>query len=184
MLNRIWHKLIPMKYTNEQLGIYRGTWNAQMDRYWESNDGYTVSSRKIRTEWGLVEHVAVSRMGVNTGDIPWAIKQEIKNELFGAQCTAIEVFPAERNLVDVCDVYHLWVLPGDFKLPFGIHPTNDPQCYAVSRMYDFKMKDCLKWTESEERKKLMSEQSEESVLEGIEKLVLNAQKMMERNEKE
>lgn len=93
---RQWHKLPPPKALHEQFGVYHGTWSAQLDRYWESNDGYSVSSRQIRTEWGTVEHVTIQRMN-GGGDIPWAIKQEIKNELFGNQSTAIEVFPSKRT---------------------------------------------------------------------------------------
>lgn len=72
-------------------------------------------------------------------DIPWSVKQEIKNELVGERRVAIEVFPAQKNLVDICDVYHLWVLPKDFKLPFGIHPTRDPQGKPVERGYDYNL---------------------------------------------
>ena len=50
---RTWHKSIPMKYLHEQYGLYRGTWSSQMDRYWESDDGYTVSSRQIKTDWNF-----------------------------------------------------------------------------------------------------------------------------------
>ena len=159
MSNRKWYKLLPAKLAHQEFDLYKGTWSSQMDRYWESNDGYNVASRLIRTEWGFVEHVTISKMGLqNKSDIPWAIKQEIKNELFGAQRIAIEVFPAERSLVDVCDIYHLWVLPGEFKLPFGIHPTLDPQCPVINRAYDFNLKECQKWAESEERKRLMGEE--------------------------
>lgn len=51
-----------------------------MDRYWESNDGFAVSSRQIRTAWGTVEHVAINRMNGNSRDVPWAIKQQIINQ--------------------------------------------------------------------------------------------------------
>ena len=127
------------------------------EEYWESNDGLTVSSRQIRTAWGTIEHVAISRMNGNTRDIPWAVKQQIKDELFGSRRIAIEVFPSQKNLVDTCDVYHLWVLPKDFTLPFGIHPVKDPQGTPVERGYDFSVEDSIAWTESEERKQLMAQ---------------------------
>ena len=151
---RTWHKGIPPKFVNKTLGIYTGTWMPHMDKCWESDDGYGVLSRKIRTEWGVVEHVTVQRMG-RFGDIPWAVKQEIKEELFGTRVTAIEVFPAQKNLVDVCDVYHLWILPEDFKLPFGIHPTRDPQCKPVQRGMDFNLDEVQAWVDSPERKALL-----------------------------
>ncbi|MER2027337.1 MAG: hypothetical protein ABS874_08900, partial [Lachnospiraceae bacterium] len=66
-------------------------------------------------------------------DLPWAVKMEIKNELFGENRTAIEVYPKAKKLVDVMDVYHLWVFPKEFEMPFGIHPTRDEQCRWVKR---------------------------------------------------
>jgi len=151
---RTWHKTVPMKLAHEHFGIYNGTWAKLMDRYWESNDGYHVSSRQLRTEWGVIEHVTIGKMGMKQGDIPWAVKQEIKEELFGVRAVAIEVFPAKKNLVDVMDLYHLWILPKDFRLPFGIHPTRDPLGEPVERGYDFDLQEANAWNESEERRRL------------------------------
>ena len=47
--------------------------------------------------------------------------------------TAIEVFPKDKNLVDVMDVYHLWIFSKDFEMPFGIHPTKDKQPRTIQR---------------------------------------------------
>ena len=152
-----WYKSIPPKAAHEKLGLYSGSCSTQMDRYWESNDGFAVSSRQIRTAWGTVEHVAINRMNGNSRDVPWAIKQQIKDELFGSRRVAIEVYPSQKNLVDACDVYHLWVLPKDFVLPFGIHPTRDPQGKPVERGYDLSLEDAVAWTESEERKQLIAQ---------------------------
>ena len=144
---------------HEKLGIYKGYWMPLMDRYWESEDGYGVSSRQIRTDWGVVDHVTITIIGRGLGfggalEVPWRVKQEIKDDLFGEKRVAIEVFPAAKNLVDVCDIYHLWVLPKDFKLPFGIHPTRDPQGFPVQRGYDFNAQACKEWCESDKRKAL------------------------------
>lgn len=158
-MSRKWIKCLPPKKVQEIARIYSGIWLPQMDRYWESDDGYSVMSRLIRTDWGTVEHVTIQKLG-GFGDIPWAIKQEIKNELFGEKRTAIEVFPTAKNLVDVCDVYHLWVLPKDFKIPFGIHPLRDPQCYPVGRGYDFDAQIANDWCESAERKALVGEETD------------------------
>lgn len=148
---RKWHKGLPPKKLHEEFGLYQGVWMPQMDRYWESEDGYSVLSRQIKTTWGTVEHVTIERVRVG-GDIPWAVKQEIKNELFGQDRIAIEVFPSKKHLIDVMDIYHLWVLPKDMKLPFGIHPLKDVQCKPVERGYDFNMDDVMAWNESTERK--------------------------------
>ena len=67
-----------------------------------------------------------------SGDIPWAVKMEIKNDLFGEKRVAVEVFPTQDRLVDVCDCYHLWVFEKGFQLPFGIHPR-DKKTVTVNR---------------------------------------------------
>lgn len=137
---RIWKETLAPKYLHDAIGVYQGAWMPEMDRCWMSNDGYQVTSRILMTEWGKVEHAAISfcddanLFSVNgERDIPWAVKQQIKNELFGEKRLAIEVFPKQKNLVDVMDVYHLWVFPKDFDLPFGIHPIRDKRCRVISR---------------------------------------------------
>ena len=141
-MSRKWVDTISPKAMNDMLGIYEASeWHKQCDRCWMSDDGYQVCSRLLRTEIGNVEHVTILKTTDNMSeklkgdgslDIPWAVKQEIKNELFGKDMTAIEVFPEENRLVDVCDVYHLWILPKKFKMPFGIHPK-DTKCSVVNR---------------------------------------------------
>lgn len=54
--------------------------------------------------------------------IGWSEKMMIKNEIFGEDRVAIEVYPKQKNLVDSADVYHLWVFDKKFEMPFGIHP--------------------------------------------------------------
>lgn len=79
---------------------------------------YCVMTRKINTVWGGIEHACIK--SANDSDISWSEKQRIKNELFGENVTAIEVFPASNNLVDAANMYHLWILPEKFNLPFGL----------------------------------------------------------------
>lgn len=156
---RKWIKCIPPKKVQEEFGnVYQGIWMPQMDRYWESDDGWSVMSRLLKTKWGQVEHVTIKHMvgGFWSGDVPWALKQEIKDELFGIRAVAIEVFPARKNLVDAADVYHLWVLPKGFEIPFGIHPYRDVQCDPVERGYDYNVVEVQEWTESPEREAIMS----------------------------
>lgn len=141
---RKWVKGISPAQAHDQFGLYQnGQWIQQMDRCWESDDRFSVCSRLIDTEWGQVEHVTISRRGEEyflsqdgKADIPWKIKQEIKDELFGEKRLAIEVFPKKKNLVDTCDVYHLWVFAKDFELPFGISPK-DTQGHWHQRGYSF-----------------------------------------------
>lgn len=125
-----WIETITPKQAAEELGVPYHGWMREMDRAWISEDQkYSVMSRLLRTEWGKVEHVTITAAeGVGrsdgSGDIPWAVKMEIKNDLFGEKRVAIEVFPTQDRLVDVCDCYHLWVFEKGFQLPFGIHPRD------------------------------------------------------------
>lgn len=41
----------------------------------------------------------------------WPEMQRIKDELAGAERTAVEVYPPRAEIVDDADMYHLWVLP-------------------------------------------------------------------------
>lgn len=42
--------------------------------------------------------------------IPWEVLQSIKNELGYQDRDAVEVFPAQRDVVNVANMRHLWVL--------------------------------------------------------------------------
>jgi hypothetical protein len=53
----------------------------------------------------------------------WRHFQAIKNEVAGPDREAIEIFPAEDNLVDAANEYHLWVLPPDMESPLGMEGT-------------------------------------------------------------
>lgn len=133
-----WIETITPKQAAEELGVPYHGWMREMDRAWISEDQkYSVMSRLLRTEWGKVEHVTITAAeGVGrsdgSGDIPWAVKMEIKNDLFGEKRVAVEVFPTQDRLVDVCDCYHLWVFEKGFQLPFGIHPR-DKKTVTVNR---------------------------------------------------
>jgi len=125
-----WIKCVTPKQLNEVAHVYHGQWNPEMDRCWiRKEDGTCVSSRLLRTAWGKVEHVTISRRLIGgklrtdgSGDFTWAEKYQIKNELFGENRAAIEVYPKTARLVDMADVYHLWVFDKKMDIPFGIHP--------------------------------------------------------------
>lgn len=137
MGTRVWKEVISPAQLHKEFGVYKGIWMPQMDRCWMSDDGIQVTSRLLNTEWGKVEHAAITVPGTlscnGEYELPWSVKQGIKNELFGENRLAIEVYPKQRNLVDVMDVYHLWVFPKGFDLPFGIHPTRDKQARWINR---------------------------------------------------
>lgn len=93
-------------------------WFGEMDRVYRKENKYVVMVRSLETEWGTVQH-ACMRNADNT-DISWAEKQHIKNEIFGKEAQAMEVFPKESLLVDEANMYHIWVLPDEMSIPFGL----------------------------------------------------------------
>lgn len=83
------------------------------------NGVFCVLVRNVVSPWGLVRHAMIRT--VSNDEVRWAEKQRIKNEIFGEEALAVEVFPSQSRLVDQADAYHLWVLPEGVSLPFGIH---------------------------------------------------------------
>ncbi len=67
--------------------------------------------------------IAIKAMVQRLDDTPifnhWREMQNIKNEIFGPEVTAIEYYPAESNLLDDKNIYWLWILPED-HLPIYI----------------------------------------------------------------
>lgn len=125
-----WLKAVTPKQLNDQFNVYHGQWTPEMDRCWiREEDGVCVSSRLLNTKWGKVEHVTITRKSKDilptmdgSGGFTWSEKQQIKDELFGENRAAVEVYPKADRLVDVADVYHLWVFDKKIDIPFGIHP--------------------------------------------------------------
>lgn len=140
-------KAIPPKLLMDKFGMYKGGgrtgWHGEMDRCWIDNEAnICVTSRLIRTKFGNVEHVSISKgLGTNdgSGEVPWAVKMQIKNELFGENRFAIEVYPKQKNLVDDSDVYHLWVFDKKMEMPFGISRKEYQK--AVNRGYNMSQTD-------------------------------------------
>lgn len=79
---------------------------------------YCVMVRTIQIEGLSIEHACIRNQ--ESTDIPWAEKQRIKNEIFGKERVAIEYFPPESKLVDEANMYHIWVYPKEYTMPFGL----------------------------------------------------------------
>lgn len=80
---------------------------------------YSCQLYRRDTAWGEVIHIAIRRHDGGTS-LPWADKQKIKDDLVGAERVAVEVFPPRSELDDAANMYHLWVLPEGFELPFRL----------------------------------------------------------------
>jgi hypothetical protein len=84
------------------------------------NNKYVVM---INDECMTTHGYAIRAMVQKNDDTPilnhWREIQNIKNELFGEEVTAIEYYPAESNLQDLHNIYWLWIYP-DGVLPIPV----------------------------------------------------------------
>jgi hypothetical protein len=86
------------------------------------NDFFSVQVYEVETDIGEVLHLIIRPQDGNALSQPsWAELQRIKNELIGHESCAIQFYPRESHLRDSANLYHLWVLPVNVELPFGLH---------------------------------------------------------------
>lgn len=94
-------------------------WTREMHTVW-TNGWLCVMVRTLhRTSLGFtIDHCAMrTALGA---ELRFAEKQRVKDEIFGEDRSAIEVFPRKADLVDEADMYHLWVFPAGFRFDFGL----------------------------------------------------------------
>lgn len=82
------------------------------------NESFGVTLLDLPTEWGAMLQISICAKNVR--EPSWPEKMRIKDHFAGATRTAIEVYPARRNIVDMAPCWHLWVLPEGFALPFTL----------------------------------------------------------------
>ncbi|WP_350534474.1 DUF7694 domain-containing protein [Atlantibacter hermannii] len=77
--------------------------------------------QEFREEEGVIRlSVNTTGMGMNgrwKDGITWDALQEIKNAVGYADRDAVEIYPADRDVVNVANMRHLWILPE--PLPFA-----------------------------------------------------------------
>jgi len=68
-----------------------------------------------------VDHLCVQRHDGGI-QVPWSDLQRIKDELApgGPQRCAIEVYPPLHNVVDNCNLRHIWVMPAGWTPPVDL----------------------------------------------------------------
>lgn len=78
------------------------------DKCWYSDDEqYWVTLNRV----GKFRHVKVHRSDHATMN-DFHIFQQVKNLVLGEDSVAVQVFPAQRDLVDGSNTYHLWAWEG------------------------------------------------------------------------
>lgn len=86
------------------------------------NGLFIVQMFKQDTSWG-----EVIRLMIRWNDArpvhDWSMFQRIKNELVGEDRVALEVYPKSSNLVDVANMYWLFVLPAGSVCPIEMQKS-------------------------------------------------------------
>jgi hypothetical protein len=86
------------------------------------SDKYQVNIRESRQasdlDWPPMLHLSIKRRDKEPIH-DWREMQEIKNALCGKEAEGVELYPAESRLTDTANQYHMWVLKGQIKFPFG-----------------------------------------------------------------
>jgi hypothetical protein len=80
------------------------------------NNKYIVQIYHELTFWGPCDRAMIRRSDAKPNH-SWSDLQRIKNEIWGSDRVALEVYPRDVNLVDVANLYWLWVFPADFECP-------------------------------------------------------------------
>lgn len=101
---------------------------------WRVNRAFRTNHRYVywaerQTSWGPVIHLAIGRFywPRKPQGFRWTELQQIKDTIAGPDRVAVEVYPPTEDVVDEAPMAHLWVLPPEFSLPFGLHlPAEGP----------------------------------------------------------
>ncbi len=110
--NWVWHNV-----DNRHRGS--GGWASEARRAAENGVFIVMMRETDAGVWGPLTHAWV-RTASEAVDLTWAEKQRIKDEVFGRERVAVEVFPPRSELVDASNLFHLWVFPIGFQLPFTL----------------------------------------------------------------
>jgi len=87
------------------------------------NEIYQVAAiRQDHPIYGKIMQINIRRRDGNVIMRDWRHFQEIKNQLAGPECEAMELYPAESRLIDTANKYHLWcILDPELRIPIGWH---------------------------------------------------------------
>lgn len=88
--------------------------------YW-LNDLYQVQVRRFESR---AVHINIRRRDGGPILRDWRHFQQIKNELLGPECEAVELYPAESRKVDESNKYHLWGYDDGTRFPIGFENRN------------------------------------------------------------
>lgn len=80
------------------------------------NDVYQVAVRRVGDTNFHLSIKRIDRQPIHD----WRDLQEIKNQILGPECEAVELYPAESRRVDTANQFHLWgTMDESFRFPLG-----------------------------------------------------------------
>ena len=82
------------------------------DRAWKNNHYVVQLYRCERHIWNILCDKIMIRRNDAEPIREWHVLQEIKNKIYGEEIQAIQVFPKQSELVDVANMYWLFVETG------------------------------------------------------------------------
>lgn len=99
-------------------GVTTG-WASQISQAYR-NDWIVVLVRSVHSDilCVTVDHAAIRT--AMCAEFGWRELQRIKDEIFGKDRMAVQVYPRQSDLVDAADMYHLWVFPVGYRFDFGL----------------------------------------------------------------
>lgn len=109
---------------NGDLDAARQSWlKEKKDEEIWLNETYQVAAiRSDHPIFGKIMQINIRRRDGNVIFRDWRHFQDIKNQLAGPECEAVELYPAESRVIDTANKYHLWCILDDTKgIPLGWH---------------------------------------------------------------
>lgn len=111
----VWHPLVRREVVPEHMAALSSTLGSQVPAEIWANDIYEV----LVYDLGEMKHLSIKRKD-RAAVRNWRHFQQIKNEVVGDFCEAVELFPSETRIADNANQYHLWALTDpDVRFPFG-----------------------------------------------------------------
>lgn len=107
-----WEEATPEQLSESKLNLLSAFWN---NRY-----SVQVNQGVFIPEIGVCYRIMI-RDNLARPIHNWHDFQRIKNELFGEEFEAIELYPKQSQLVDDANIYHLWILPQGYQSPFNFN---------------------------------------------------------------
>lgn len=93
----------------------------QTEEIWHNEKYQVATILSNHDDFGQMMQINIRRRDGNVIFRDWREFQDIKNQLAGEECEAIEIYPAESRLIDTANKYHLWCFLDKRQISFGWH---------------------------------------------------------------